>query len=488
MPRVPGGLKHTFWGVLDTVSYPIVYFALTPSLIKYMGSVVFGLWMVLNTVTVVLQLFNFNLGYTAMRHIAYERATGNNRAVTDIINTLLKITLLQFLGIAIIGAILAFILSNTGWLGTYAKSFHYGSLCFLLAALLAGLKYFEQVFQSIVKSYDQFKGAAILNMAYRIGTLSGTLAIIILYPKMILYVLIGNIIFSLCYLAIHFGYIKKLLPFYSLQPVVQPGLMKGLFSYSIWPWLQSIIIVLTFQADRVWVSGFAGLKEVAAYGLVATMFNHIHMIFTAMVAWVSPRIIAMYARGEDPDAEYTFVRSLLTVVTMVSLLLFYLVSPIVFRLWVGDAMYVQLRPYIQGFTGFELAFAHTIMPVFYLNGTGKERNAAYVTILCCSLCYILMLGGLWVFHSPVALVHGMTIGTCIAIPVFNTIAQRKIVKYQNWPMGILEMVPVFAAIAFIYTSSPIAQAAEVIIGAWALWRFYLIHLTNRTVWKQALGI
>ena len=41
-----------------------------------MGTVAFGFWMVLNTLIVVLQLFNFNLGYTAMRHISAERAAG----------------------------------------------------------------------------------------------------------------------------------------------------------------------------------------------------------------------------------------------------------------------------------------------------------------------------------------------------------------------------------------------------------------------------
>src|SRR5215217_2186411 len=195
MPKLPSGLKHSIWSLVDTISYPVLYFTATPFLIKYMGPVVFGFWMVLSTLTTVLQLFNFNLGYTAMRHIAHERATGSTQLVRDIINSLLKITFLQLLGVTIIGGILALVLSWTGWLGDYAVHFRYGAVCFLLASVLAGLKYVEQLFQNIAKSYDHFRSASILNMIYRTGGLVLTLIIAMSFRQMILYVLIGNVVF-----------------------------------------------------------------------------------------------------------------------------------------------------------------------------------------------------------------------------------------------------------------------------------------------------
>src|SRR6476620_1002667 len=93
------GLRNGMWGLLDSISYPVVYFALIPILMRSMGPVVFGFWMLLSTVMVVMQLFNFNLGYTTMRYVAQERAAGTEQSVTDTINCLLKITLYQFGGI-----------------------------------------------------------------------------------------------------------------------------------------------------------------------------------------------------------------------------------------------------------------------------------------------------------------------------------------------------------------------------------------------------
>ena len=487
MPKLPSGLKHTIWSLLDTVSYPVIYFAATPFLLRYMGSELFGLWMVLSTLITVLQLFNFNLGYTALRHISHERAAGSPQLVTDTINSLLKITLMQFVWVCTIGILLSVIIASTGWPDKYADMFRYGSLCFLLAALLGGLKYFEQIFQNVIKSYDHFRGAAVLNMFYRIGSLALTLGTAMLFPKMIVYVLAANILFSLCYLAIHYVYIHRVLPFYKLGAIQHFGVQKRLLRYSIWPWIQSIIIVLTFQADRFWVSGYAGLKEVSAYALIATMFNHIHMIFTAMVAWIFPRIIGMHAKNEPADTEYNFIRSLLTVITIVALLLFYAVSPVLFPWWLGAETYARIRPYVQAFTGFEIAFVHTIMPIFYLNGTGKERTATYITLLCCGLCYALMLGGLWIFQSPVALVKGMTIGACLAIPVFNMLANASIARRPQYGKTLVEMVPVFAAMGLVYSNSPILSSLLALAGGWALWRCYLVHLNNRNVWRNVLG-
>jgi O-antigen/teichoic acid export membrane protein len=248
-----------------------------------------------------------------------------------------------------------------------------------------------------------------------------------------------------------------------------------------------LIIVLTFQADRFWVSAYAGLKEVSSYGLAATMINHINLIFTAMVAWVSPRIIGMHARGESTEAEYHFIRSLLTFITIALLLLFYWLSPFLFPIWLGHETYAALRPYLQSFIGFEIVFVQTVMPFLYLNGTGREREATYATLLCCGVCYVFMLGGLWLFQSPVALVRGMTIGACLTVPLFHAAANKFIAGNARAASALPDMLPVLAAVGLVYTSSPLLVAVLALAGGWVFWKHYFVHLSDRNVWKQVLN-
>lgn len=482
--RLPRGMRHAIWSLADTAAYPVLYMAAVPLLIRYMGPVVFGFWIVLNTVIIVLQLFNFNLGFTALRHIAHEQATGNNSLVKDMINGLLRITFLQLAGVLLIGGLLSLVIASTDWLGGYATSFRHGAICFTLAALLAGFKYFEQLFQNIIKAYELFRSAAILNMISRIGSLLLTIMVAAQYRGNILYVLSANAVFSLAYLVLHYAFICQALPFYKAGRVQDTGIRKRLLSYSMWPWVQLIMVVLTFQADRFWVSGFAGLKEVSGYGLVATMFNHIHMIFMALVAWVLPRMIAMHARGDDTKELYTTIHRLLTTITLVSLLLFYAVSPVIFRLWVGAATYESMKWYIRGFTAFELVYVHTILPFYFMNGTGRERRATYATLLYCGAAYVLMIGGLIWLHDPAAMVMGMTLGVGLTIPLFNSWTRQYMQRSNSWPEVLMELVPVYAAIVLVYIPPSWLMAVMALVLAITLWKYYLSHLLNRSIWMQ----
>jgi O-antigen/teichoic acid export membrane protein len=485
MPKLPAGLRHTIWSLADTVSYPVIYFACVPLLIRYLGQAGFGFWMVLTTFMVVLQLFNLSSGYTAVKHIAHARASDDPAAVPDVINGLLRITLYQFGGCLIIGAVAALLIYYTGWLSD--ENLRHMPLCWGLAALMAGLRFVEQVLQHIVKAFERFRAAAMLNIFYRCSSLLLTLVLAAGIGAQIHLLLIANILFLLVYSIGHYRYLRRLLPAFRFARPRADDLMQRLAGYGVWPWIQTIVIVACFQADRFWVSAYSGLAEVSAYGLVATMINHINIIFTAMVGWASPRIVGIHARGESPATEYHFIRSLLTLISIASLLLFYFISPLIFPLWVGAEEYARMAPYIRGFTGFEIAFVQTIMPFFYLNGTGHERSATYATILCCGSCFVLMLVGLIGFHSPAAMVQGMTIGVCLTVPVYNAIANKQLAAGARPQSIISDMLPVLAAIGILYSASLLLSLGLVLLGGWALGRYYFTNIRQAAVWKQVLG-
>jgi O-antigen/teichoic acid export membrane protein len=478
MPRLPRHLSHSFWAVLDTVCYPLLYFALTPMLIRYMGPVVFGFWMLLNTVVTVLTLFNFNFGVPAMRPIAEARAVGNTDRVRDVINSLLRTTVFQFVFLCVLGLLLCFIISRTEW-SRDALRLPYGPWCFFLAAVLAGLKFFEQLFQNILKAYEQFRSASLMNILSRSGALIISLLIAMNWPGLIFWVLLGNIFISLAAIGLQLYNTYRLLPFYHLARIQDRSLQWSLLQYSLWPWLQSIFVVLTFQTDRFWVTAIAGLREVSLYALVATMFNHIHMIFSASVAWAFPQIVGRHAREEGLEAEYRFINSLLIIFSTLALASFYLLSPGLMAAWVGEETYLGLKPYVQSFTAFELAFVHTIMPMFLLNGTGRERQATFTMLICCAFCFTLMLAGLWYFKSPVALVQGMTLGACLSIPFMV----RRSHSGGKLP---LELLPTVAMIVWIYAPDFLSRGIALLLALLGFWRFYFVHLKDPKVWRQLM--
>jgi O-antigen/teichoic acid export membrane protein len=286
------------------------------------------------------------------------------------------------------------------------------------------------------------------------------------------------------YLILQFICIQQIMPFYRFGLLHNKTEYKNLLHFSIWPWLQTLIIIFTFQTDRFWVAMFAGLKEVSSYGLVSTMFNHIHIIFTAMALWMMPRIAAMTSRGEDPSNLYQKVRGVLFGIILGSLVVFYIVSPLLFQFWVGAVTYNYMKPYIGAFVGFEIVFAHTILPFFYLNSAGKERIATYLTFFYCMITYTCMLGGLYLFRDTVAMVQGMTVALCITMPVLNAIVQHIMHGTWSWKRALLEMLPMYAGILIIYASNWWMSSILAVIMCVLLWKFYLSNVFKGGLWKQ----
>ena len=453
-------------------------------MLHYLGAVVFGFWILINTIMTILQVFNFNLGYTALIRISNAQGKGLVSRVTEIINALLKITFLQLTGLIAFGSLAAVIVSKTSYFDSYSISVHQASLCVFWAAILAGLKYMEQLFQNIIKAYDQFRTAAILNMISRFGSLGVSLLLAAYYHTNILIILLGNVAFSIVYLSTHFLVIRKVLPFYLPGIKTEPGLQKQLISFSMWPWIQSILVILTFQGDRLWVSSFSGLKTLALYGLVATMFNHIHMIFMAMVTWVFPRLIRMDAQQKDSSVWYQQISGLFTSFSIVMLLLFYFSSPFLIRTWVGNDNYDQMKYFIRAFTAFEILYVHTILPFYLLNGTGSEKKATFFTLGYCALCYVLMLGGMYGLGRPEALVEGMALSMMISVPVLQELVNRQYGQGLNYSELFLRILPSFLCMALVYTNIPWLQIL-ILIGAGLLfWKYNLSSFFNSGLWKQ----
>jgi O-antigen/teichoic acid export membrane protein len=274
------------------------------------------------------------------------------------------------------------------------------------------------------------------------------------------------------------------MPFYKNIPVRDKNQYRSLLGFSIWPWMQSIIVVLTFQTDRFWVSSYAGLTEVSGYGLVSTMFNHIHIIFTAMAVWMLPRMAAMASRGDDPSRLYEKVRGGLLSIVIPSMLCLYFISGPLFRLWTGAETYSRIEAYLGCFIAFEIVFAHSIMPIFYLNASGMERRATGATLLYCGICYICMLGGLWIFHTPAAMVGGMTLAMCLSMPVINMMVQKCMQGRYSWEKALFEMLPVYTAVLMVYLQNSWATGILGVLLAFSLWKFYSSKIFNRNTWKQ----
>jgi O-antigen/teichoic acid export membrane protein len=480
---IPKGLKHSFWSVLDAAAYPVVYMATMPILMKGLGVTAFGFWIVINTIIITLQLFNLNIGLTTTREVSYSLAEGNLKDVGKLINALLQLTFFLLLIVVVIGVAMAYVIPGYNLFQLSNAPVSSVGTCLFLAALLAGLKFFDLIFGSLLKASEYFRAASIVNTINRTVLLLINLVLAVNHYS-VLHLLIANIVFALIYLIVQSVVIRRHFPFYRFSFKLQQAYYRPLLKFSFYPWLQFLIVVVAFQTDRFWVASFGGLTEVSSYGLTATIFNHIHMVFIAMASWVLPRIAAMVAKGDDTSRLYYSVRGGLLSLTTLSLLVFYFVYPYVLHVWVGGEIFQTIDPYIKAFIGFEIVFAHTIMPFLYLNAAGKEKIATLATFIYSSLCYLLMISGLYFFRHPVYLVYGMTLAICITMPFVNYMVQQQIKgKEKSFFSAISEMIPLYLSIAILYVPQNWLNILLLPVVVILLYRFYLSGIIEQKLWK-----
>ena len=455
---------------------------MVPVILRGLGPAVFGAWIVLNTLMITMQLFNLNIGLTTIRQIALLAGRGNHRAVNLALSAIIRITILLGVGAFGIGILISMVLPHWNFLGIDEAVAGNVTACIMLSTVIVGAKYLDQVSQSVLKAYERYKPAAILNLCNRTGLLFVNVVLALMHAA-IIDLLVANLVFTTLYLLICMFVIRRSVPTLRLYLFRANPMTLGILSFSVWPWMQSIIAVLVFQTDRFWVSSTAGLEAVSSYGLVATMFNHIHMIFAAMAGWILPRISGMVAQGNDPARLYNQVRGILFGIIVSSLIVFYFASPYLFPVWVGQDTYQSMAPYIRAFTCFELVCAHTIMPFFYLNAAGREKEGTMLTLFYGAGCYILMVMGLQLTGSPEYLVHGMTLSLCLTMPVVNYIVKKRLYGRATVKEIIGEMVPIYLAIASIVLPQWWMSALLIPVILILLYQFYVSPFFERKLWR-----
>jgi len=483
--HIPKGLRHAAWGIADTAIYPVAYLATVPMLMHSLGAEGFGLWILLNTVITTLQMFNINAGIANMgvitvRGLTAAEATAEQR--NEVFNATLSISILLMVFAIMAGAMLA---GTTAGNAIWGRANHAENIAagILLASGTGALKYVDQVLQTTIKAYHHFRTAAVLNMLNRFGALVVCVWLANRYHSIAL-VFGGYFIFTALYIALQLAVTLSTIKGIRLARFGNYSQYGRLLRSSLVPWLQAAIIALAFQTDKFWVAAFAGLRQVSCYGLVSTMFNHIHMIFTAMVLWMMPRMASMTSRGDDPKRLYDTVHSTLISLTIIALLAFYALSPTLLPAWVGQENYELMKASFKSFIAFELLFAQTIMPLLYLNAAGQSKQALYSTLLICLPCYLFMIGGLYAYHSPASMVNGMSIALGISAPVVTATALNAMQPGRSKWQALSEVLPTYMAIALLYSPnriwlySPIAVALALLIG-----KKFIPSVNQIAIWK-----
>jgi len=440
-------ILNTLWNISDTFLYPVLFFGSTSFFIRKLGTEQFGIWMLINTVVVTMQLFNLGIGSSVFRNIAYYTAQGNGTAKNVVMNNAISITTVLFgLSICLAGI--------GGWLVYSHNLLHvdasFRTICaqgILLAGIIVGLRFFEQAITAYFKAMERFSKAMVISSGNKTLALLLNIILISFLPLNILHLLAIIIVINILFFLNSLRMLRSDLQ--DFRFVFDLKLPRQDAGFAMVTWLQSLVVILTFQADRYLAVNYFGLTVLGYYALTATIFNHLHMGMQALLPWLAPKLTKLYARNADSTDLYIAARNLVAIASVVLLIVLYLLYPFIFKIVLGKETALHIFNYTRFFIVFELFFALNIIPNYYFNAVGHERKYFWF-ILFFSATVLLSMGiCLAIFHGPLGILYGLSIGCFLSMLVQYLLLSRLTKGRIDWLGSVGLLTPASAIALFI---------------------------------------
>jgi len=470
-------ISNSIWNIADIFLYPILFFGSTSFFIHKLGTAQYGIWMLINTIVISMQAFNFGIGGSVFKSVALYTGTNNRQGKLDAVNNSISITMLLF-GICVVTAcVVAYLVQFHGLLNVEAAFRSVSSKGIMLAGFIVGFKFLEQIFTNYFKALEQFQVAAFIASGNKISALVLNILLAYFLNTDVLHLLMTIIAVNICFTCFSVYLLNR-----NLKPFIfkfNLKLPKQEANFALFIWLQSLAIIITFQTDRYLVVNYFGLSVLSYYALTATIFNHLHMGFMAIFPWLAPKFTKLYARNIDSQDLYIAARNMVAVFSAILLLCLYLIYPFVFKIILGTNTANNVSSYVNYFIVFELFFVLSIIPTFYFNAIGHEKKYLYYTLFFALLALSGMSFFLWMYNKPIAVLYGLVIACIIWVFVQYVFVYRTLNSRFNLLQPALLLVPALLVTLFILAAMPVIKWSALIALLPALYYIYIKDNTTR---------
>jgi O-antigen/teichoic acid export membrane protein len=418
-------VRNSTWNLVNILIYPIAFLAATPFFINQLGDNTFGEWMLINSyVFIAVHLVGFGLPLSITAHVAEAIGKKDRNKLFAYINVssnlLGKMTFFTFLlaGLMVVGVYAG--------IGAFNENVQ---MTLIVATLLIGVKFPEILFQSIFKGYEQYDKAAIYNLTTRIVTLALQFILVYLgYSLLEMYIaMLGTTFFMVLIQAfVVYSELKGYRPIL-FSPLPE---RKEIYNFGFWTWLQTIIAVAAYQADRFIVAWFLGTATVTYYVLAATIANHLHMAFEAVVSWFLPKISRIKAAHGDTLRYFYTIRAFSVGFSLLSISMVFALSEPLFHLWLGSEKSTNIIGFFRLFLIFEAFLILSIVPKLYLNATKSLSFITGLELMYKSAIVVGLVAFFWIWHTAVSLIWGQIVALIIFMPLEYYLVNRYVLK-QN---------------------------------------------------------
>lgn len=462
-------MKNAFWTLVEYALYPLLMIGATPLFIGRLGIEQYGVWMLVNTITLSIHALNIGVGDSNIRLISRLRAVSDFISIKRVFNYNFSLSLLLCAAAAATGVILC----QTGFISIFYREGNTdvaGRLLFFGCAA-AGVKFVEIAIVSVFKAFERFDISSRLVILSKNSVMAVNVAL----------VLAGYGLEAIFLSTIVTGTVNVIIQLIALQKFRNDilwwprfsfrGEHRTHFAYNFWYWVQSVIALGGFLADKLLIALFTDVKTLGYYSVASLIGSQIHNLFLAFGSFMFPRVSFRLATNNGVGPLYYAARSFIALpgwVIIGGLLAFG--NPL-FSLWLGPETFSHAIVFIRLYLVFEAAMLLIIIPFYFINGTAMVKlNTLFEAVIRSSHLVAMFIG--YRAGGVNGILYALIVATLLNIPFQYHFFHKKILGADPDIQSVLVMAPVICMFGFVMSGHIFVQAAMLVLFILALKYIY----------------
>lgn len=400
-------LTNIFYSLLSYLLTPFVLLFSTPLLLKHLGPVNYGFWVLINSIIIVMAVSNFGLG-NAMIKLGTELLAFKDR-FSQLFQATLTLTILFALLVNLCAVFAGkFILVN------FLTNFDSAQLEHI-SILIGGTVSLRMIASTIAGSYmakQRYDLNSKVNIVLNLLSATAFTVVAVVYSNLIamMYVLFVS---SLLLVSINWIWARRLAPELRLELHMEKTMIKKVIRFGFYSGAQAITSTLNSQADKFIVSSLLGPAVLGYYTVCMQIVSKLHEIPVMAGSYLFAKFSSMHEAKDYAAIRKVYYRGM--IICALFLLLAggaaFLLAKDVLAIWISSTFALQHYRFMQWLiVGVSLG-ALGVIPYYFLNGTGLIRENTIINFLTA----IVTLGAMFVLIPLVGLT-GVSLGKMAGFP------------------------------------------------------------------------
>jgi O-antigen/teichoic acid export membrane protein len=382
--------QNVLYSVLDYICQPLIMLVAAPLLLRSLGVLQYGTWMLVNSITATASGLAGGFGDGATKYVAMYRTREDYHGAT---NSVLAILLVN----CALGLAFAVTMAACGpWLITRVFPVppalqHTAVVALRISAALLVVRFAEAVYTSATRGYERYRPMVQISVAARVAT---TIAAVLLARSSygLVPILWATLFIAAVSLAGQAWLAHTMLQVrVSLSWCGISTALREVSSFSAFTWVKSTLGILVGHADRLLVGALLGTGPLAFYYLFNQVTQPMHALMASAFNFVFPNLSAQTASGHWLQAQraYRTAARVATFSVLAIMATLIATSKMFLHLWLGAAAATEYRTLLISMAVGNGLLAISVVPHYAALALGRPRALAGINLVA----GILSLGG-----------------------------------------------------------------------------------------------